>query len=97
MRRAIALWKAVLLRNLTADRASGVWAGDSIAELALYNLVIGHAVSHAGESAVLKGVQGLKGHPFWFSFTTAPCVESYATREEVRRYGNGGSLESPGG
>ncbi len=31
---------------------------------ALYNLVIGHAVSHAGEIAAVKGVQGLKGHPF---------------------------------
>jgi hypothetical protein len=31
---------------------------------ALYNLVIGHAVSHAGEIAAAKGVQGLKGHPF---------------------------------
>jgi hypothetical protein len=31
---------------------------------ALYNLVIGHAASHAGEIAAVKGVQGLKGHPF---------------------------------
>ncbi len=31
---------------------------------ALYNLVIGHAVSHAGEIAAVKGAQGLKGHPF---------------------------------
>jgi hypothetical protein len=31
---------------------------------ALYNLVIGHAISHAGEIAAIKGIQGLKGHPF---------------------------------
>lgn len=31
---------------------------------ALYNLVTGHAVSHAGEIAAVKGIQGLKGHPF---------------------------------
>ena len=31
---------------------------------ALYNLVIGHAASHTGEIAAVKGGQGLKGHPF---------------------------------
>jgi hypothetical protein len=31
---------------------------------ALYKLVSGHAVSHAGEVAAVKGVQVLKGHSF---------------------------------
>jgi hypothetical protein len=30
----------------------------------LYNLVIGHAATHTGEIAAIKGIQGLKGHPF---------------------------------
>jgi hypothetical protein len=38
--------------------------GTQSLNFALYNLVIGHAVSHAGEIAAVKGVQGLKGHPF---------------------------------
>ncbi|MGZ3663992.1 MAG: DinB family protein [Ktedonobacterales bacterium] len=31
---------------------------------ALYNLVIGHAATHVGEIAAIKGCQGLTGHPF---------------------------------
>jgi hypothetical protein len=31
---------------------------------ALYNLIIGHASTHTGEIAAVKGVQGLQGHPF---------------------------------